>query len=139
MKIPSRSRLCCQDQTPIGPGMRYLSVLTDEGQRQDYCQMCADKQTPSGAHWWASVPIKPKKVLTLDEKLIEQLRLLSQKKSPLAFLLAMYMQRLGLIARRSKQIFEIEASGETFHLPTPAMMPEAEDGEKLKELIGLSS
>lgn len=132
MKVPTRSSKCLNCETPIKGGSRYLSVLVDE-ERRDYCSDCGPEQTLEGHHWWGEIPVVKKEDVPLNEQLLENLRLLAEKKSPLAYLLAQYLVRQEMLVKRGKTHFEVPKTGETFALKSAVVAEE--EATELRDLI----
>jgi len=120
IEIPRRSRHCRLKQEPFTPGMRYHSVLAEaeEGdlQRQDYCSQCweAVAQGPEKhgqSHWIGRVPHdkeEKEENLDRDERALVLLKEALQSDSDAAhdeaFVLALYLERRRLLARRKETI-----------------------------------
>lgn len=144
--MPTRSRHCSHRGEPFEPGAEYITVLSEEEVRSDYCLACWDKlkgKKKEGVLWRGRIPEKKERPPTEDEKMFLLFhRLIEEEKSDktLLFVLALYLQRKGQLILRSEikkeggLFFEIPTSGEILSVEIVVVTPS--QGEKIIEEIG---
>lgn len=114
-KIPRRSRSCCREGEKLVPGMSYHSIITETGEREDYCCKCWKevKENHHGIQWKSEIPTREKEEIAFgeeEETLIEKLQEASQEESTesekKAFVIALYLTRKKILSLRQKMLQE---------------------------------
>ncbi len=117
-KIPNRAKQCSLKGESFEPGSTYLSCLTfkkGEWIREDFCPSCWEESQKQGANWQGVIPLKKEKKKTPDEQALARFRQL-ESQPKLRYLLALYLQRKGMLVKRTGHLFEIPETGEVFEV-----------------------
>ena len=120
--IPRRAGACLKCGESMEESFEYYSILDtaeEHPQRFDYCLSCwekgakAESSGNSRTYWRSKVPLKKERkevTLTKDEKALELLEELissdQENDANLAFVLALYLERRKLVAKR-KDVKEV--------------------------------
>lgn len=126
--IPARRRKCSDCAARFAPGDRVITRLVEGVQgfeRTDYCGECGDRETANAEGVWEGrVPLAEEAPPALDDKILDRLTdLLEEQKLGQAFLLALYLEREGVLSqyrarnRKDLLLFEVNASGEMLEVP----------------------
>lgn len=106
-EVPRRAAKCCKGEEPLNPGEDYISVLSKNHERSDYCLSCfpGPKDLPGDTlgFWKATIPEKIERPTTKNERAMQLLHeALSEKKENLAFVLALYLARKKVLKLRQE-------------------------------------
>lgn len=119
--LPKRLSHCVSDGEAFLEGSEYISFLSFDGERRDYCPSCWEKiERQKGLIWRGKIPLKKEKRVDPDEKALSCFRLLKDPKY--RFVLAIYLQRKKQLVQRTKTLFEIPETGEIFEVE-PLVIP----------------
>src|SRR5262245_51555099 len=131
--LPHRSSHCVLEGEHFDPGMEYVSLLSSEGHRKDYCLRCWHSvgSTTDGSFWHGKIPDKKDKTPLPDEKALELFRQMNDPKQ--RFVLALYLQRKQQLVRRTQTLYEIPKTGEIFDIEKVSLT--SEEGEALAREI----
>ncbi len=108
IKIPKRGKICSAGGESFAAGMEVFSVLTQEGERKDYCPNCRGFAPCLGTiHWKSKVSEKKEESPTLleeDEARLERLKAAIEGggEDQVAFVLALYLARKKALILRQK-------------------------------------
>ncbi len=135
-QLPRRAKCCALKEEPFVPGSEYVSSLTSEGERSDYCVHCWKEVEKEGFYWKGKIPRRKVEPLTHDEKALTYFRSIygEKEKQKALFILAQYLERKRQLvkltdAKNPNMLFyELPESGELFSVEPQRIAPEeAED------------
>lgn len=130
LDIPKRNTHCSNKGERLEAGMKYYSLLIEEGKqkfiRQDFCVPCWEESgvhknlTDSKGHgyWQSSIEVKPPTIQPQQNKILKALSLLKEmlqqgmNNFDEQFVLALYLARAKHLVFRQ----EIEQEGEKYYL-----------------------
>lgn len=141
--LPRRSRCCLLKKEPFVPGSTYLSTLSEEGERADYCVQCWEKVAHKNKKffWKSKIPIKKVESLSSDDRALAYFRSLyaEGEKVKILFVLAQYLERRKELVKLTDEknphllFYEWPQSGELFSLEPQQIT--ATEGEAIEREI----
>lgn len=118
-QFPKRSHQCYVKQEAFQEEEEIISLLIPVGQtyeRRDFCQKCwKETPIPGSVFWRVQIPRKEKEAPHSKDLEILDLFYATENKE-LLYLLALYLDRRGLFAKRKKNLFENITTGDLFQI-----------------------